>query len=132
MRLLEILGGGVGIGALITAIVGIVKLIPALRRTERAATAAANELTPNHGSSVKDILYRVEHLAVEQSRAMNTLREETLLSRKVMNEDISQLKHSYAMLDAQLKALHDNRTAPTRPDSPPPATGLHSWLHNAE
>lgn len=69
---------GIGIGMVITAIkthraeLGIDKVAETAKRAAQASEQAATELSPNHGSSSKDSLARIEaklaHVETEQQR----------------------------------------------------------------
>lgn len=67
--------GVVGAG-IITAVAGLVvawraKIKPLLTDTKDAAEHAATQLTPNHGSSAKDSLVRIEQAITDHRRDTN-------------------------------------------------------------
>ncbi len=67
--------GVVGAG-IITAVAGLVvawraKIKPLLTETKDAAEHAATQLTPNHGSSAKDSLARIERAVSDMDRNNN-------------------------------------------------------------
>lgn len=71
----------VAIGAVLTAVLGVAgaliavwrtKVKPLLTRTEEAASHAAEQLTPNHGSTVRDSVGRMEQTLDRLDRTTNT------------------------------------------------------------
>lgn len=63
----------VGIIGAVAAIIAAwrTKLKPMLAQTQQAAETAADQLTPNHGSSARDSLGRIENSLDRLDRAMN-------------------------------------------------------------
>lgn len=70
----------VAVGAVVTAVVTAVagvyavwrsKVKPLLTKTEQAASHAAEQLTPNHGSTVRDAVRRTEEAVARLDRNTN-------------------------------------------------------------
>ena len=98
MQAIESFGGGVGIGAIITALVGLIGLFPKLKRTEHAATRAATELSPNHGTSMKDQLARMEimldstdRMLRSQGQQIGEIRSDALQTHQMLHDSIERI-----------------------------------------
>lgn len=62
-----------GLLAVVAAVVTVwrAKIKPLLTSTQQAANTAADQLTPNHGSSARDSLGRIEHTLDRLDRSFN-------------------------------------------------------------
>ena len=96
---------GMVAAALVTAAAGVVaawrsKLKPLLTDTRRAATAAAEQLTPNHGSSVRDALTRIETTVDRLDRSVSArlaeVRSDMHLEREQNARRLERLEHYHS------------------------------------
>lgn len=102
----EVIGGFLaGLAALITAIVGVAKVLVEVRAARRdtaeaaaKTVAVAEQLSPNHGSSARDSLDRTED-TVNRIDA-RTVQNSTELS--ALRDDVSDIRQQVRRHDAEL------------------------------
>lgn len=97
MNFVEAFGGGVGIGAVFTGLAAIVGLLPKVKATKHAAEAAASsakaaadELAPNHGSTIKDAIARIEAYQREHHTALVHLRDESHIVHAMVLDELKE------------------------------------------
>lgn len=80
IEIISSLGGFAGLAALITA-------LGATRRMNTASEKIAKELSPNHGSSMKDSLARIEAVQKDHGERLHELRKDvqTLQAKELLS-----------------------------------------------
>ncbi|MCI7688952.1 hypothetical protein [Trueperella pyogenes] len=108
MSTIEALGGGVGIGAILTALYGFLSLIPRLKQTERATEKVRGELAVSSDESIGQVIDRIDERSLTSLKALEDMRRESVSTRA---EILTRLAHHDETLAEHSKELAEIREA---------------------
>lgn len=83
------------IAAVITSFGSFIAAVIAARK----ASTAANEVTPNHGGSLKDVVTRIEKMVRSQGHQIGEIRRDASVTHDQLGEDIDDVRHRLRRLE---------------------------------
>lgn len=93
-----------GVAELVTSAGAFIAAIVAARKASSAADSAStavNEVTPNHGGSLKDIVTRIERFVRSQGHQIGEIKRDAAITHDQIGEGLDDLRHRVRRLEAK-------------------------------